>query len=146
MSIINSVYDYISACDFLKSCNDYVTLYVDYSKDDEVTTYSINSIPCNPVLKAYITGDTVNQFLFNISSVQDYGANKNTNSSNLEFYEQFSKWIRENNKNKILPIMENGQTANKIECLTGGYMLTNSASGTSARYVIQCKLTYDQEN
>jgi hypothetical protein len=146
MSIINSVYDYISTCDFLKSCNDYVTLYVDYSKDDEVTTYSINSIPCNPVLKTYVTGDTVNQYLFTLESVENYSSDKNINSANIAFYEQFSKWIRQNNKNGILPIMEDGQTANKIECITGGYMFANSASGTTSRYVIQCKLTYDQEN
>jgi hypothetical protein len=146
MSIINAIYDYISTCPLLKPYGDYTTVYVDYSKDDEATTYSVNAVPCNPVIKTYITGDTVNQFLFTLSSVENYSADMNVNTANISFYEQFNKWIRENNKNGIFPTLGEDQEATKIECLTGGYMFANSASGATSRYVIQCKLTYDQSN
>ncbi|OOM17220.1 hypothetical protein CLSAB_19400 [Clostridium saccharobutylicum] len=147
MSIISSIYDYLKTCQFLKTLDDVATIvYVDYSKNDETTTYTINVTPCNPVMKTYVTGDTVNQFLFTISSVEAYGDNVDLNTANIKFYEDFSKWIRENNKNGILPIMDDDKTPNKIKCLTDGYMLDNAADGTTARYVIQMQLIYDQEN
>lgn len=145
MSIISSLYDYLLTCPFLKQVDGYTMLYVDYSKDDETVTYSLNETPCNPVIKTYVSGNTVNQFLFTISSIENYGSDSELNTSNLKFYEDFSEWIRTNNKNTLLPSMEADKNPTKIECLTGGYMLNNASNGQSARYVIQMKLTYDQK-
>jgi hypothetical protein len=144
-SIMQSLYDYLLTCPFLKQINGDVMLYVDYSKNDETVSYSLIETPCNPVLKTYITGDTLNQFLFTITSVENYGSDSTLNTANLKFYEDFSKWIRTNDKNGILPEMEEDKNPTKIECLTGGYMIDNSGNGTTARYIIQMKLTYDQE-
>lgn len=147
MSIIESIYDYLKTCPFLKTYEDVATIiYVDYSKNDETTTYTINVTPCNPIIKSYVNGDTVNQFLFTISSVENYGDDVNLNTANIKFYEDFSKWIRENNKNEILPIMEEDKNPTKIKCLTDGYMMNTDSSGTFARYVMQMQLVYDQEN
>ncbi|WP_236897005.1 chloramphenicol resistance protein [Clostridium beijerinckii] len=145
MSIMSSLYDYLITCPFLKQVDGYAMLYVDYSKNDETVTYSLNEVPCNPVIKTYITGDTLNQFLFTVTSVENYGSDSDLNTSNLKFYEDFSKWIRTNDKNGILPEMEEDKNATKIECLTGGYMIDNSSNAATARYIIQMKLTYDQE-
>jgi hypothetical protein len=148
MSIVESIYNYLLTYPNLKKNSSYdcIDMYVDFSKNDEVTTYSINETPCNPVIKTYVTGDTVNQFLFTISSVENYGSDSELNTSNIAFYEDFSKWIKENNKYGILPIMNEDKNPSKIECLTGGYMIDNSTNGAFARYVIQMKLTYDQFN
>jgi hypothetical protein len=148
MSIIESIYNYLLTYPNLRKNVEYddVDMYIDYSKNDEVTTYSISEVPCNPVTKTYVSGNTVNQFLFNIVSVENYGSDKDNNISNIAFFEDFSKWIKENNKYGIFPAMDEDKKTNKIECLTGGYMLDNSTDGRYARYVIQMKLTYDQKN
>ena len=52
---------------------------------------------------------------------------------------------KENNKLGILPLLESDKNATKIKCLTGGYMFENAADATSARYIIQCQLVYDQD-
>ena len=124
---------------------DETRVYIDFANDEEITTYSINEVPCNPVIKTYVTGDTENQFLFMISSIEAYGSERDNNASNLAFYEEFSKWIKENNKNGILPLLESDKNATKIKCLTGGYMFENAADATSARYIMQCQLIYDQD-
>ena len=146
MSIISSLYGYVKTCPFLKAyMADETRVYIDFANDEEITTYSINEVPCNPVLKTYVTGDTENQFLFMISSIESYGSDKDNNASNLAFYEDFYKWVKENNKLGILPLLESDKNATKIKCLTGGYMFENAADATSARYIMQCQLVYDQD-
>lgn len=146
MSIISSIYDYVKTCPFLRTyLADETKIYIDFANDEEVTTYSINEVPCNPVIKTYVTGDTENQFLFMISSMESYGSDKDNNASNLAFYEDFSKWIKENDKLGILPILDSDKNATKIKCLTGGYMFENAVDANSARYVIQMQLIYDQD-
>lgn len=148
MSIIESIYNYLKTCSFLKLSisEDCTVINVDYSKNDEVETYSINEVPCKPVIKTYVTGDTENQFLFVVGSVENYGSDVDQNISNLAFYEDFSKWIRTNNKNGILPIMDENQNPTYIECTMQPYMLDNSADGRFARYVVHVRLVYDQLN
>ena len=145
MSIISSIYEYVKTCPFLRAYGDLTKVYVDFSNDGETTTYSVNEVPCDPVIKTYTTGDTENQFLFYISSVESYGTSEENNISNIAFYEDFSKWIKENNKLGILPVLESDKNATKIKCLTGGYMFQNAADSMSARYVIQMQLIYDQD-
>ena len=146
MSVILSIYEYVKTCPFLKTylANE-TAVYIDFASDEQITTYTISEVPCNPVIKTYTNGDTENQFLFMISSIESYGSDKDNNASNLAFYEDFAKWIKENNKLGILPLLESDKNATKIKCLTGGYMFQNAADATSARYVIQCQLVYDQD-
>jgi hypothetical protein len=146
MSLINSIYDYILTCPILKEYNGYVILNVDYSNGEEVTTYSINETVCNPIVKEYVNGNSENQFLFTISSVEPFGGDADVNADNITFYEKLSKWLKDNNKQKIFPTMEEGQTPTSIKALTGGYLFDNQQDMTKARYCIQCKLIYDQKN
>lgn len=146
MSIMSSLYDYFMNCPFLKEVDGYKMIYVDYSKNDEVSTYSLTEIPCNPVLKTYISGNTENQFLFTIMSIENYGSDSDLNTANLKFYEDLSKWIKENDKNRIFPSMEEDKKPNKLICKTVPYMIDNSADARYARYIMQCQLIYDQKN
>lgn len=149
MSIIESLKLYIKECPHLQSfiIGDLPTVHVDMSNMEQATTYSINEVICNPVIKTYVNGNEQKQFLFTFSSVENYGSDgseENPNISNLNFYENFLKWIKENSKNKILPILEDGQKAEKIEVLTGGYLFNNAADGGTALYQAQLRLVYEQ--
>ena len=146
MSVINSVREYIKTCPLLKTFNDLVMLYVDFSNNENSTTYSIDEGVTQPVLKTYIGGDTVEQFLFTFSSVEPYGSDFDVNMENIGFYEQFATWLKTNTRQGILPIMDEGKQATKIEALSSGYLFSNAEDATTARYVIQCKLTYEQKN
>lgn len=145
-SIMQSLYDYFTTCDFLKEVDGYKMIYVDYSKNDEVSTYSLNEVPCNPVIKTYVSGNTVNQFLFTIVGIENYGSDSNLNTANLKFYEDLSQWIKENNKNKVFPSMGANKRPNELICKTVPYMFDNSADARYARYMMQCQLIYDQKN
>lgn len=147
MSILNSLYDYIKSCPLLQeSTNGILMLKVDYSQTDNATSYSINETVCKPELKTYVNGDSENQFIFTMTSIEYFGSDEDVNIANIYFYEQFAQWLKSNSFKKILPAMEYGQTAVKIKALTGGYLFDNAADATTARYCIQCQLIYDQKN
>lgn len=146
MSVILSVREYIKTCPLLKTFNDLVMLYVDFSDAENSTTYSIDEGISQPVIKTFTNGDTEEQFLFTFSSTEPYGSDFDMNMENIGFYEQFAMWLRTNTRQKILPIMDEGKQALKIEALSSGYLFSNAEDATTAKYMIQCKLTYYQNN
>lgn len=147
MNIIESVRTYIASCEHLKLFQDaFPILRVDYTETDKATTYSINETVCNPVLHTYINGDKEKQFLFTFSSVEYFGSEIAQNIENIGFYEKFSEWLESNSDNGILPTLEEGKQALNIKAITGGYLFDNATDATTARYQIQCRLTYYQKN
>ena len=148
MTIIEALKLYIRSCPHLQTFNEVAIIHVDFQNMEEVTTYSINESICNPVIKTYVDGTELKQFLFTFSSVENYGSDgsqENPNISNLNFYEDFLRWIKDNSKNNILPTLEENQKAEKIEVLTGGYLFNNSADGGTALYQAQLRLIYEQK-
>lgn len=145
MSVIQSIYNYILTCPLLKEYSPgIVKLNVDYSNGQQVTTYSITEIPCNPTLNTYVNGIEEKQYQFALFNVESFGEDAEQNMINLAFCEQFSKWIYQNNKNGIFPIMDEGQEPTEIKTLTVGSMLDNQADMSAARYVVQCRLKYEE--
>lgn len=65
MTILESIRNYIKQCPYLEEFNGAVRVRVDFSKDDEATTYNIEEgVTSQPILKRYIDGSTVRQYLF----------------------------------------------------------------------------------
>lgn len=147
MTIIQSIRDYILTCPHLKLFNDVIAkVNVDFSDSSITDTYSIEEgVTSNPIVKKYINGDTERQYLFVFSSIETYGEDFEKNMDNCGFYELFSDWLESNSIVKNLPVMATGKEARKIEALTNGYLFNNAQDGVSARYQIQCKLTYFQK-
>ena len=136
MTLMESVRIFIKECPHIDTFS--TVLGVDYlAKENK--SYSIEEIPCNPVVKKYIDGSSVRQYLFIFSSREAYGQDVLTNLDNLGFYELFSAWVEEQSNLENLPTLDNGE-ALKIEVLTNGYAFDTDID--NARYQIQCKLTY----
>lgn len=146
MTIIESIRNYIMQYPNLKEFDNILDIYVDYSKDSEATTYTIEEgVTDNPIKKRYTDGSTIREFLFVFLSVEFYGSEAQQNIDNLGFFEEFSQWLEYNTDNGILPIMAEGKEARSIEALTNGYLFNNATNGETARYQIQCKLKYLQK-
>lgn len=108
--------------------------------EDEATSYIIEPIPTEPVLKSYTDGGSVNQFVFQFGSREFYDNSVAQNINNLGFYEKFQEEIETNNKNGVLPNIKGIQ---KIECLNNGTIL-DVQNGT-AKYGIQMRIIYEKE-
>ena len=114
-------------------------ILVDFLGED-ATSYSIEPIPVEPVLKPYTDGSSLNQYVFQFGSREFYDNSVAQNIENLEFYEKFQEEIETNNKNGVWPDIKGIQS---IECTTHG-VLDGAESGT-AKYVIQMRITYEKE-
>lgn len=111
--------------------------------DDEADTYSIDTIPCEEVLKRYMDGSTRKQFQFAISSRRFYDQNISQNLSNLQFFEDLTAWIEEKAAERSLPVMDGGREALGIFVTSTAYPFVVTEDG-KARYQLQMRLEYIQ--
>lgn len=138
--IIKALRDYISQCPYLYEFNKGIN--IDYL-DNDSTTYSIEEVPCEPIIKRYINGDTKRQYDFIFASRESYGADVFQNIENSGFYEDFSSWIEEESLKGNLPSLEGNRESLEIRVSTTGYAF--QTDDNSARYQIQLKLIYFQK-
>lgn len=138
--IIKALRDYISQCPYLYEFNKGIN--IDYL-DNDSTTYSIEEVPCEPIIKRYINGDTKRQYDFIFASRESYGADVFQNIENSGFYEDFSSWIEEESSKGNLPSLEGNRESLEIKVSTTGYAF--QTDDNSARYQIQLKLIYFQK-
>lgn len=120
--------------------NEFDNILADFLGEN-ATTYTIEPVPTEEVLRPYSDGGSLNQFVFQFGSREYYDDSVIQNISNLNFYENFKKEIEYNNRNNILPNIEGIQS---IECLNNG-TIQDVQSGT-AKYIIQMRITYLVEN
>lgn len=106
----------------------------------DATSYTIEPIPIEPVLRQYRDGGSLNQYVFQFGSREFYDNSVAQNINNLGFYEKFQEEIETNNKNGVLPDIKGIQS---IECLNNG-TIQDVQNGT-AKYVIQMRITYEKE-
>lgn len=138
MSVIKQIREYIMKFPGLKDgC-----LYVDYLGAEPIE-YTVEAVPCNPIYKKYTDGGCLKQFLFIFASREFFSRDVNQCIENLDFYEQFTDWIENNNDNEVLPELDNGKTALMVEVVTQGYIFDYDES--AARYQVQLRLIYEEE-
>ena len=112
--------------------------------DEEAGTHSIDTIPCEEVLKRYVDGSTRKQYQFAVSSRRFYEQNIAQNLENLQFFEDLTKWVEHKANARELPVMDNGRTALKIVVTSNAYPFIISEDG-KARYQLQMRLEYFQK-
>lgn len=112
--------------------------------DEKAETYSLDTIPCEEIIKRYKDGSTMKQFQFAVSSRRFYEQNIKQNLSNLQFFEDLTEWIEKKSHNRELPTMDKGRTAQKIVVTSTAYPFIVSEDG-KARYQIQMRLEYFQK-
>lgn len=136
MTIIEGVRDWLKGYPGLKDGR----LNVDFLPE-KARSWSVDVVPCKEVVKAYLDGSAVKQFLFVVASRDFHGADLKQNTGNLAFYEDFARWVEGQSRERVLPLLGEGRTARRVEVATSGYPFLVDEHGT-ARYQIQLKLTY----
>lgn len=137
-SLVNDLRNYFLTCPLLKENS---ALNVDFLSVDGIE-YSIDTVPTETTIERYVDGSRLCQHNFVFASRENYSADSLQNIENVAFYEKLEKWINQNNLKRNLPKLLDG-TAQKIEVTTAGYLFDENM--TTARYQIQCRLTYIQE-
>lgn len=110
----------------------------------EARSYSVDSVPTEPILQQYLDGSSRRQLLFTVSSREFYGPDVGRQEQSIAFFEELGDWVETQNLRRRLPLLERGKTCISAEILSTAYPLTVSPDGM-ARYQIQMRLTYLQE-
>ena len=137
-SIIDAMEKYFIGCELLKDG----ALRVDYLGEKPVE-YTIEVLPCDPVVKRYLGGSTVRQYLFAFGSREFYSQERLQNIQNSAFYELLADWVETRSMSGILPELPDGMEAQQLEVVSSGYLFDGSM--TNARYQIQLRLLYFKE-
>ena len=138
MTIIEAVRTYLATCPLLNGGK----LNVDFLPPEAVT-YSVDVVPVQPVVKRYMDGSSVRQFLFVLATRAYYGAHIRQQIDNLCFFESFEEWLDTQNRAQIFPSLGEGRKGQKLEVTTSGYVFAPDTD--TARYQIQCRLSYYQK-
>lgn len=111
---------------------------------EEAKSYSVDTVPTTEIVKRYLDGSSIRQFLFCVSSREFYSDNIAQNVDNQAFYEGLAAWLERKSKLRQLPDIGTGRTVRSIEISSTAYPFVVDEHGT-ARYQLQLKLTYFQK-
>lgn len=131
-SKIQLIKEFIESCPYLKNGK----VNVDYIKD-KVGSYSIDETPATTVLIQYPDGGTRNQILFDFSIQANFSVLENIKNS--KFCDDFTTWIKEQDKTGNLPKIDG---ICWIKCTGRGTILQTTE--TTAIYVIPMQVVYEE--
>ncbi len=118
-------------------------LSVDFLPED-AKSYSVDSVPTTEIVKLYLDGSSVRQFLFCISSREFFSDNITQNVDNLAFYEGLAAWLERKSRLRQFPSIGDDRTVRSVEISSTAYPFIVDEHGT-ARYQLQLRLTYYQK-
>lgn len=110
----------------------------------EAQTYTIDSVPAEPVLKTYMDGSSRRQYLFQVASRVFFAPDVENQAGNMAWFEEFQTWVEEKNFFRDLPALDSGRICKSIEIVSTAYPFAVSEDGM-ARYQVQMKMIYLQE-
>ena len=125
--------EFIETCPCLKKGK----VNVDYIKDNP-QSYSIDETPVDPILRNYSDGGRRLQIQFDFSIQANFSVLENIKNS--KFCDDFTAWIKEQNKIGELP---NIQGIDWIKCTGRGTILQTTE--TTAIYVIPMQVVYYED-
>lgn len=138
-NIVESIRTYVLGCGMLKKG----AMHVSYL-GSKPTNYSIDVLPCAPVVTKYTDGGSLRQFQFAFTSREHYTSDDRDMIENSGFYEDLSDWFEVKSEAGELPkISDTRKSPQRIEVMTSGYLFDSDED--VARYQIQCRLLYLQE-
>ena len=136
MNIIEGIRDYIGnmACmaTFATAIN------VNYL-DSGIDSFSIEEVPCEPILKKTVGGKAKRQFQFVFCSREPYSNEILQNIENSSFYEDFANEIENKNNADDLPVID-GIESSSIEVTSSAY--TVSTEQDTSMYQINLNFKY----
>lgn len=139
VSTTNAIREYIKKCPYLKNGR---ILGVDRLGADPIE-YTIDTVPCEPIIKQYTDGSSVRQIEFIFGSREKYGQDVMQNIMNSDFYEKFACWIEQQDEEQIFPDFGKWRSPLSVEVLTNGY--AHDVTPNTSRYQIQLRITYYQD-
>ena len=129
---IKAMLDWLASCPLATTLNDGdVVFSIEYlGADTDQMQFSLEATPTAMVLE---------QFFLGSRRAKNYVLASRMNSS---FWDEFAEWVETQSSARNLPQLSDGKTAEKVVCLSPGYIMSQDAD--SCRFQIQLQLQYYQ--
>lgn len=118
------------------------TIHLDQLPAD-ARTYSLSSVPCEPVLREYMDGGQRRQLLFTLQSRRFFGESIPRQQENLQFFQDFDAWLRLKNQQGDLPDLGEKRLCLSLNLVTSGYVMESDDAGFG-RYQAEMRAEYFQ--
>ena len=138
MSIIASIREYLAACPSLSGKK----ININYLSP-EIDSFAIDSVAREPVVKRYVSGETVRQYCFLLAGRIAYDGNLAENASVSGFFEELEAWLEAQNSAGNFPAISGGVPL-ALEIVKSGAI--KDTARTSARVEIELRLLYKRND
>lgn len=118
-------------------------MHVDWLPAD-AQTFSVDSVPTEPILNQYLDGSSRRQLLFVVASREFFASDVDNQTDNMAWFEAFSDWVEAQNLRRSFPDLGEHRKCRSIEIISTAYPFSVGDDGL-ARYQVQMKMTYLQE-
>lgn len=132
-SIVEAVREYFLQCPFLKNGR----FSIDHLPN--MQSYSIDTLPSDPVYKKYTDGGCIYQYEYVFTSKEAYDSDTRTLIDNSLFYQKLMEWVEQQNDAGILPELP-GRNVQSNRVTSNGYLF--SVDSDMAQYQMQLRLLY----
>lgn len=141
MKIIEAIRNYISNLECMSTFESAIN--VNYLAG-EYDNFSIEEIPCEPIIKKYLDGSSKRQLQFAFCSREPYGAEVMQNIDNSGFYEDFVEEIESKNDKGDLPIGDINIEPLSLEITSSAYIViaNGGVDEDTAMYQINLNFKY----
>ena len=103
----------------------------------------VNSVQNERELETYIDGSRRVEFLFSLDIGEEFDSTtSNNNLDALQEFENFSKWVETQNKNKNFPSFEDNEIVESVEVLETVPMISVDSQRSIAKLQGEFKVTY----
>ena len=137
MKIIESIRNYISNLDCMAIFDNAININF---LDGEIESFSLEEIPCEPVVKKYLDGSSKRQLQFAFCSREPYGQEIIQNIDNSGFYEEFADEIESKNDQGVLPIGDEKIEPIELKVTSSAYVVATEED--TAMYQINLNFKY----
>lgn len=139
-TIIQSLQDYFSTCPLLMGQG--LSLNTNYLEPN-AKSFGIFPLPGDKQIERYLSGGGIYEFSFALQ-VNESHLDELTRLQTQGFFEQFGKWLDEQNEAENYPILSTNEEVFDIEALSQGYLVDMGDSDVST-YEVPCRISYERK-
>lgn len=138
-TVLKAMKEYIETCPYLDKFNGAFPIVDVEDVADKPVNYMVETVPLEPYLRKYLDGTGIKQAAFVFAS-RELSGDTDTKLDNNGFYEDFSRWIERNERNRVYPILNPNQDVLEIKVTLSSYVFDETS--TTKQYQIQLYLKW----
>nr|DAT50769.1 MAG TPA: Minor capsid protein from bacteriophage [Caudoviricetes sp.] len=140
---IQAMLDWLASCPLATALGDDVVFSIEYlGAETTQVQFSLESTPTAAILEQFFLGSRRAKN-YVLASRMEYSPEAVQQAANSAFWDEFAKWVEKQSARRNLPVLSGDKTAEKVVCLSPGYIMSQDAS--SCRFQIQLQLQYYQK-